>query len=179
MICRRYLFFHPGKQQTRETADRLYAFWDKIARKTPAQIRAEGIDIEKEAMEIIKGNILLEILTPAIGRINEISYRIQVDVGATVTILAALRYKQNVGNYPQSLNELINAGYLIELPMDAFSGRPLVYKRTDDNFILYSVGLNYTDDGGESGKDTKGRVKKWRSDGDAVFWPVPKLQLKQ
>jgi len=175
----RVLFFHPDKQQTREMADRLYAFWDKIAQKTPAQIRAEGIDIEKEAMEIIKGNILLEILTPALGRINEISYRIQVDIGATVTILAALRYKQNVGNYPQGLNELINAGYLKELPMDAFSGRPLVYKRTDDNFILYSVGLNFTDDGGESGKDTKGRVRKWRSNGDTVFWPVPKSQLKQ
>ncbi len=122
---------------------------------------------------------MLEILIPALGKINEMSYHIQVERGATMTILAALRYKQNEGNYPEDLNELIAADYLKELPIDAFSGRPLVYKKTDDNFILYSVGLNFTDDGGESGKDRKGRVRSWRNNGDMVFWPVPKSEVKQ
>jgi hypothetical protein len=174
----RVLFFHPDKQQTREMADRLYAFWDKIAQKTPAQVRAEGIDIEKETTDIIKGNVLLEILTPALGRINEMSYQIQVKLGATVAILAALRYKQNMGNYPEDLNELIAADYLKELPIDPFSDKPLVYKKTDDSFVLYSLGPDFDDDGGvENPKDSQKRRQE--GPGDAVFWPMPKLQLKQ
>jgi len=174
------LFTHPNKQQTGEMVDRYYAFWAKVARKTPAQIRAEGIDIDKEAMEIIKGNVLLEILTPALSRISELSHRNRADVEAVLTIIAILRYEQDSGGYPQNLEQLIADDYLKELPLDPFSDKPLVYKKTQDSFILYSVGRNFTDDGGVYGKDRKGKPRLWYSlDGDAVFWPVPKLQLKQ
>jgi hypothetical protein len=47
--------------------------------------------------------------------------------------------------------------------------KPLVYKKTDDNFILYSVGPNFTDDGGEPGKGKSGRIKNWTDNGDTVF----------
>ena len=174
------LFTHPNKQQTREMADRCYAFLGKIAHKTPAQIRAEGIDIEKQAMEIIKGNILLEILTPAISRISELSHRNRADVEAVLTIIAILRYEQDSGGYPQNLQELIADAYLKQLPIDPYSNEPLVYRRTDEGFTLYSLGPNFTDDGGEYGKDRKGKPRLWYSlDADAVFWPVPKLQVKQ
>ena len=176
----RVLFFHPDKQQTREMTDRCYAFWDKVARKTPAQIHDEGIDVEKQAMEIIKGNILLEILTPAFSRISEISHRNRADIEAALTIIAVLRYERDSGSYPQDLKQLIADDYLKQLPIDPFSDKPLVYRRTDDNFILYSVGLNFTDEGGEYGKDRKGKPRLWYSlDGDAVFWPVPKPEVQQ
>ena len=58
--------------------------------------------------------------------------------------------------------------------MDAFSEKPLVYKKTDDDFILYSVGFNFTDDGGEFSKDRRGNIRKWGENGDTVFWPVIK-----
>ena len=83
-----------------------------------------------------------------------------------------MRYRQNVGQYPQKLNELVTAEYLKQLPMDPFSDRPLVYKKRDDNFLLYSVGRNFTDDDGEFGKDKKGKIKVWADEGDAVFWPA-------
>lgn len=168
------LFTHPNKEQTKEMVDRLYASWDKMARKTPAQIRAEGIDIEKETMEIVKSNLLLEILVPAVGRVSEISYRLPVNVQATLTIIALLRYKQNLGHYPGNLNDLITAGYLNTLPMDSYSDKPLIYKKTDGNFILYSIGHNFKDDDGKVVRDSKGRVKRWADEGDWVFWPVPK-----
>lgn len=166
------LFTHPNKQESREMADRYNTYWEKIAHKTPARIRAESIDINKEAMEIIKGNILLEMLAPAYSRVIEISYRLPADVGSTLTIIALLRYRQTKGYYPESLSELVTAGYLKELPMDPFSDRPVVYKKTDDDFILYSVGPNFIDDGGELGRDKKGKVKLWADEGDAVFWPM-------
>jgi len=173
------LFTHPDKEQTREMADHCYAFWDKLFHKTPGQIRAEGIDIEKETMEIIKGNILLQIFGPFVCRVNEIADRNKTEVYATVTILVLLRYEKDKGSYPNDLQRLITAGYLKQLPIDSFSDKPLVYRKTDDNFILYSLGPNFTDDGGEPGRDRKGRIKNWSPNGDTVFWPVPKPELKQ
>ena len=168
------LFIHPNKQESREMADRCYDFWERVACKSPAQIRAENIDIQKESLEIVKGNILLTMLAPALGRVIEISYRLPADVKSTLTIIAILRYRQQIGDYPENLDNLIEAGYLKELPMDPFSDKPLVYKKTDDDFILYSVGLNFEDDGGKYGKDKKGSPKLWVDNGDAVFWPVQK-----
>jgi hypothetical protein len=173
------LFAHPDKKQTREMADSYYDFWSRVYHKTPGQIRAEGINAEKQSMEIIKGNLLLQILAPPLSRMNEIAHRNKTDVYATVTILALLRYEKDKGSYPNDLQQLITAGYLKQLPIDSFADKPLVYRKTDDDFILYSVGPNFTDEGGEYSRDSKGRIKNWLDNGDAVFWPVPKPQTNQ
>ncbi|MHC4643692.1 MAG: hypothetical protein ACYS32_18780, partial [Planctomycetota bacterium] len=169
------LFSHPNKQQTREAADRFYAYCDAFAQKTPAQIRAEGIDGEKEVMKIIGDNVLLSILTPALGRAARIGHRHRTNVEATVTILALQRYKADKESFPDDLQQLITADYLRQLPVDVFSDKPLVYRKTDDSFILYSFGENFKDDDGKPGTDSKGRPRLWGYDeGDSVFWPVPK-----
>jgi len=173
------LFTHPNKRESREMTDSYYEFWDEIVHKTPAQTRAEGIDIEKEAMEIIKDNLLLDILTPALGRINEISHLTKAEVEVTLTIIAILRYRQDTSDYPQNLQELVAAGYLKKIPLDPFSDRPLIYKKTDEDFILYSFGYDFDDDGGQVYRDGEGRVRPWGDEGDEVFWPVPKSEIKK
>jgi hypothetical protein len=175
------LFFHPNKQQTREAADRFYAYCDTFAQKTPAQVRAEGIDMEKETMKIVGDNVFLSILTPALERASRIGHRHRTNVEATVTILALLRYKADKDSYPDDLHELVTAGYLGQLPIDVYSGKPLVYRKTADSFILYSFGENFKDDGGKPGTDRGGRPRLWNygeGDDDAVFWPVAKYEAK-
>ena len=170
------LFTHPNKQESREMVDGLYDYWGQIAHKSPAQIRAENIDIEEETMELIEGNILLEILTPALGRVCEIAHRNKADVEAALAIIAILRYKQDIGGYPDKLEKLINADYLKVLPIDPYSGEPLVYKKMDNNFVLYSFGPNFRDDDGKMAYNKEGKPR-WRGteeDGDTVFWPVRK-----
>ena len=56
--------------------------------------------------------------------------------------------------------------------MDPWSDKPLAYKKTENDFILYSVGPNFTDDGGEHGRDRDGRIQKWADNGDMIFWPL-------
>ena len=154
----------------------MYAFFELIKHKTPAQLQAEKIDIEKKAMEIIKRNLLLEILLPAFWRILQISYQNKADASATLTIIAILRYVQDKGHHPDSLEDLITAGYLNNAPTDPFSDEPLVYRKTDDDFLLYSFGPNFRDDGGKMAYNRKAKPQ-WRGtekEGDAVFWPVAK-----
>jgi len=170
------LFTHPDKQQTRETADRFYDFWTSVSHKTPAQIKAEGIDPEKEASKIIEGNMFLQILEPALARINHIAYRNKTDVHATVAVLAIKRFEKEKGRYPTSLDELVKAGYLKKLPVDPYSDGPFVYKKTDSGFLLYSLGENLKDDGGKLGLTKRGKPRMWADNGDWVFWPVAKPQ---
>ena len=169
------LFTHPNKQRTREMADQYYVFWEKMAYKTPAQLHNENIDINKQATEIVKGNFLLGLLSPAVERIIALGHQSKINVEATLTIIAILRYNQDKNGYPESLNELAEAGYLKELPIDLYSDKPLVYKKTEDGFMLYSFGADFDDDGGRPFFDDEGDLRPWphkNQDGDAILWPI-------
>ena len=63
--------------------------------------------------------------------------------------LAAIwAYKEeHGGKYPGSLDELVSAGYLEQVPVDWFSQRPLLYNA--QTHVIYSVGRNMKDDGGD------------------------------
>lgn len=159
----------PSKDETLKSANEYYDFFEReLALKTPVQIRAEKAKIDEKIKQITHNNQFLNILSPAIENVLKISSRLKTDVEATLTIIAILRYKQDKGQCPQSLDELLKAGYVKEIPIDSFSDKPLIYRKTEDGFILYSVGHNFTDDGG----DRKGKITNWTDEGDAVLWPV-------
>jgi hypothetical protein len=168
------LFAHPDKQETIQCAEQLYELWEHLASKTPAQIQAEGTNPQEKAMEIAKVNLLLE---PSVGAglsVMGLIHRRRATVQAALVVIAAMRYRSDKGFYPENLQELVTTGYLKELPMDPYSDKPLVYKKTIDNFTLYSLGPNFEDDDGHPGKTEKGQIADWRDNGDTVFWPVPK-----
>ena len=169
----RILFAHPDKEETRATFDRAYESWDDWMRKTPAQLRAEGIDINDEMEQAVEGNFLLEVMVPALGRVHELSHLTKVRFDAALAIVALLRFQAERGSYPENLAELVAAGYLQRVPNDSWRSGPLTYRRTGADFLLYGWGENFTDDGGQPGKDED---DYWASDGDWVFWPVARAQ---
>ena len=62
---------------------------------------------------------------------------------------AAVRsYKLATGAAPASLESLV-PGYFSQVPIDPYSGKPLVYRCTAEGYLLYSVGSNRVDDGGQ------------------------------
>lgn len=101
------------------------------------------------------------------GTICEIYQRKNTSAEALLATLAILRHKADTGSCPARLQDLLALGYLKDLPIDPYSGQPLVYKTTGEDFTLYSIGANFTDNGGvpsEWGEGEEG--------GDQVFWPV-------
>ena len=68
---------------------------------------------------------------------------------ASRTGLACRLHKSRTGQYPDSLEALVPA-ILEEIPVDPFTGKPLVYRREGEGFIVYSLGSNQKDDGGRS-----------------------------
>lgn len=56
-------------------------------------------------------------------------------------------YRQVTGRLPHALDDLV-PGYLQSLPGDPFTGSPLRFRVSDDQYVVYSVGENRRDDGG-------------------------------
>lgn len=68
-------------------------------------------------------------------------------IGLAQVVMALKAYKSAFDSYPASLAELKSRlGW--KLPDDPFSGKPFVYKRRGEGFLLYSIGANLKDDGG-------------------------------
>jgi len=91
----------------------------------------------------------------------------------TSTLLLAVTlglqaYRADLGSYPETLNDL-SPGYLDSLPLDPFAlGQGFHYRRTEDRYLLYSVGPDGVDDGGVSVDfDDQGLISR-ESKGDIV-----------
>ena len=57
-------------------------------------------------------------------------------------------YRQETRQYPVQLEQLVPK-YLAKIPEDLFSGKPVRYRRKTRGYLLYSVGPNQKDDGGQ------------------------------
>ncbi len=70
-----------------------------------------------------------------------------------VTAIALKRFELKYANFPEKLSDL-TPEFLSSIPLDPVDGRPLRYRRkADGTFVLYSVGENGRDDGGDSSPD--------------------------
>jgi hypothetical protein len=69
------------------------------------------------------------------------------------TALAAERYRRLHGHWPQLLDQLA-PDFIAAVPTDSFTDDPLLYRRLPDGVVIYSVGLDGEDNGGnvEMGK---------------------------
>jgi hypothetical protein len=66
-----------------------------------------------------------------------------------VTALAIERYRRaHDGAPPSDLGALV-PGFMPAVPIDPFSGQPIVYKPSTADYLLYSVDTNRKDDGGQ------------------------------
>ncbi len=65
----------------------------------------------------------------------------------TQILLAAQRYKASNGQYPETMAQVRSAG-IADIPMDPFSGKEFIYRRTAKGFTVYSIGEDFKDDGG-------------------------------
>ena len=87
-----------------------------------------------------------------------------------VTAIALKRYQLAHNTYPASLGELVPA-FLSHVPNDLMDGKPLRYRlEPDGSFLLYSVGEDGKDDGGDPTYTGPSTTKDWTTGRDMV-WP--------
>lgn len=106
---------------------------------------------ESFVVQFFSSEWLVQLLMADYTRFEERSTTAREENQLAQTALALAAFKADHGSYPATLDEL-SLAELPRVPNDIFSEKPLVYSRTADGFLLYSVGPNMTDDGGKSGK---------------------------
>ncbi len=118
-------------------------------------------------------NRIAAMLLPALSQSAEKFVFAQHDLDFARIAIALERYRLANGNFPDSLGAL-SPKFLAQIPSDLISGEPLRYRRTEaGNFILYAVGWNQTDDGGEASQTSRRRPNP--KAGDWV-WAYPRTE---
>jgi hypothetical protein len=94
-------------------------------------------------------NIVTALLLPAHDAAFTAFARGAAEHRCTIVLLAAEQFRREQGGYPQRLEELTPA-YLSVLPIDPYNGQPLhLLHIPGERFVIYSVGKNGQDDGGQ------------------------------
>jgi len=128
--------------------------------------RNETNELSRLAFYDVFARMIFPALSPAVKRFAYAKESVDL---ARVAI-ALERYRLAHGEYPESLAAL-SPLFMEKIPHDIINGQPLHYRRTSDGqFVLYSIGWNETDDGGEVGLTKDGVVD--RDTGDWV-WRYP------
>ena len=162
-----------GRKKMIDKSNEVFDHVEKLPDYSPYRRKTENIkSVDELLQEFGSGSFFIKNMMPAVEMVADLHYRGKANYESTLAVIAVLRHEKEMGTLPDSLERLVESGYLREIPMDPFTDGPLVYKRLNDGFTLYSVGLNFTDNGGEHGTNNRGRAKMWGVNGDAVFWPI-------
>jgi hypothetical protein len=101
---------------------------------------------------IPRWDVLSRAILPSLSRAIALGNRLKADAAlartATAIRLSSLLRK---GEPPGSLDE-IESILPVSAMIDPFSGERLLYRVEEPGWVLYSVGLNLSDDGGEEGE---------------------------
>lgn len=168
---------YPDRREVTAKVDDYYYLAEQVSDETPWQVHQKGEPVKWD--EIAGDSFFLKILAPAFDRVVQLEWRTKTMRLGLLTMLALQRYEKDNGKYPENLGKLVELRYLRETPKDPYSDNSLVYKKTDESFILYSLGENLSDDEGQVARNDEGKIKKWASEGDWVLWPVPASQITQ
>ena len=106
-------------------------------------------DVSKSLDRKTPFNVWAQIAIPNFTKAWQSTAHTQTLVNEAQIACALERYHLAHSEYPETLDTLIPQ-FIERLPHDIIGGQPLIYRTTDDEkFLLYSVGWNETDDGGE------------------------------
>jgi len=122
--------------------------------------RFQRIQDELEDMGFL--HVLVKTLAPALSRVAQLDLRFQTDIDMARTAVALERFRLTEGALPRDLATLA-PDYLDQVPIDAFDGQPIRYRRTNPGYRLYSVF--------EDGQDHDGKGKDEVNRNDPHDWP--------
>lgn len=109
-------------------------------------------------------------LAPSLARSIQSYYEMRARIMAARAAVAVQIYRVDGGELPERLDAFPKS-VRSSWPIDPFSGEPLIYKRLDEGFLVYSVGGDFVDSGGRTQEELYQRNVRGRTDlsGDVVI----------
>jgi hypothetical protein len=153
-----------GQMGFERVTDDTNAYYDEMTHAMQSDYptaRQELVDLEST---IERGgshaNPVLSTMAPSLGRAYQMDRQTETNRRAIDTVTRLRAYRQQFGQYPDSLESIASDSII-----DPLANEPFVYYRDGDDFVLYSVGHNGTDEGG---------VHNHRAtENDYKYWPRP------
>jgi len=99
----------------------------------------------------IFGKLMLAMIIPVGDKLLENSVKFRTKINLTRALVALHLYRRDTGNWPESLEDVRMKSLLPDPPIDFFTGKPVLYSR--EKGMLWSVGADGKDDGGDEKKD--------------------------
>jgi hypothetical protein len=96
---------------------------------------------------------MVRMLVPVYSKLGEGFRRRQAQLRSAIASVALERYRQAHGGWPDSLAVLVPK-YLTSVPADPYDGAPLRFRRLADHVVVYSLGPDGQDDGGNIEKNS-------------------------
>ena len=131
---------------------------------SPAALRRANDAVRAEMKHYSPYKVQALMVFPAISSTVRKSAAIQVSIDLARVACALERYRLANAEYPETL-DVLSPKFIENVPHDIINGQPLHYRRTaDGQFVLYSVGWNETDDGGQVALKENGAVDPEKGD---------------
>jgi hypothetical protein len=148
--------------------DYLLPLVDTEKQLVPPALSRQGLQ-HAEAFRPTPYNLFAGQLVPALDKVASKTALAQSYVNLARIAVALERHRLATGQIPQNLEQL-TPRFLATIPHDLINGEPLKYRTTGEQFVLYSVGWNETDDGGEVGLNKGGNFDPNKGD---WIWRYP------
>jgi hypothetical protein len=152
------------RKRTVERYDKAMSRAKRLCAMSPWQWPAQGKDSWQAVDQYQQENAFVAEYDGNFEKMAALTCQMRDSCNALVAAIAVLRYRLAHAGLPEDLDAVVESGYLKEVHIDSFSGKPLIYRVTGDDFIIYSVGPDGKDDGG-----------KRRPRLDMVYWPAERL----
>lgn len=141
------------RKPTRGERKRLLAESDKEMQQLINQAKNQNIPIGQNP-EVVRrqvseriGAVYLSLLMPSFEKLVDATDRSE-QIHRNGLLLTALGgYFADEKQYPEKLADLAPK-YIASVPEDVFSGKAMIYRKTETGYLFYSIGVNGKDDGG-------------------------------
>ena len=177
-----FCLFGPTRKDIKNQIDWALTQSDQIMQKTPWQVKNQNPDLFDKIHKIKNSHIVFVGDTFTINPecLLNVYYQTKTQTEALVTVLAILRYRNDTSKLPESLDKLMDTGYLQNIPKDPYSNSSLIYKVRGDTFSLYSVGEDFMDNGGLIVQDDvwKEEISIAVKSPDIVYWQIKIIEPK-
>jgi len=154
------------RRQTVRITDNVFKRLSFYQNLTPAQLHQKSMSVRDIIQKSARDNVFILARTKYYEKYYHYAYRVMAQRDALIVTAAIMRYRLTQGNLPDELEQLVQAGYLDSLTIDPYSDAPFVYRKMGSDFLLYSLGRDFDDDGGIRSSSEN------YLEGDDVFWPV-------
>jgi hypothetical protein len=144
-------------------------------RQEEQKLAALGIEVRKEDSNLWNNMDMRSLFSRSVLSLQGLPHKVLAAEMArqmAVTAIALKRYHLSHGRYPSDLAALISE-FIPAMPRDPVDGQPLRYRvQPDGTFLLYSIGEDGEDNGGDPSSATGSKTFWWLRGRDWV-WPQP------